>query len=65
MIILSVILIIVVLMQAKGNSFSGAFGGDSGSMNHTRRGFEQTLFQATIVIAIIWAIFAVINSLAT
>jgi len=62
MILLSVVLIIVVLLQTKGSSFSGAFGGDSGSIYRTRRGFEKTLFQATIVIAVIWTLFAVLVS---
>lgn len=62
MILLSVMLIIVVLLQSKGSSFSGAFGGDSGSIYRTRRGFEKTLFQATIGLAIIWVIFAILVS---
>ena len=62
MIFLSVVLIAVVLLQTKGSSFSGAFGGDSGSIYRTRRGFEKTLFQATIGLAIIWVVFAVMMS---
>jgi preprotein translocase subunit SecG len=64
MIILSVILIFVILLQTKGSSFSGAFGGDTGSIYRTRRGFEKTLFESTIALAIIWAIFAAISSIA-
>jgi preprotein translocase subunit SecG len=64
MIILSVILIFVILLQTKGSSFSGAFGGDTGSIYRTRRGFEKTLFQSTIALAVIWAIFAAISSIA-
>ena len=62
MILLSVVLIVVVLLQTKGSSFSGAFGVDSGSIYRTRRGFEKTLFQATIGLAIFWVIFAVMMS---
>ena len=62
MILLSVVLMIVVLLQTKGSSFSGAFGGDSGSIYRTRRGFEKTLFQATIVLAVLWTLFAVLVS---
>ena len=62
MILLSVVLIVVVLLQTKGSSFSGAFGGDSGSIYRTRRGFEKTLFEATIGLAIFWVIFAVMMS---
>jgi preprotein translocase subunit SecG len=62
MILLSVTLIGVVLLQSKGSSFSGAFGGDTGSIYRTRRGFEKTLFQATIVLAVVWALFAILVS---
>ena len=62
MIILSVVLMIVILLQTKGSSFSGAFGGDSGSIYRTRRGFEKTLFEATIALAVIWVIFAILVS---
>lgn len=63
MILLSVVLILVVLLQTKGSSFSGAFGGDSGSIHRTRRGFEKTLFQATIGLAVIWTIVAILTSI--
>jgi len=53
----------VVLLQTKGSSFSGAFGGDSSSIYRTRRGFEKTLFQSTIGLSVIWTLFAVLVSL--
>ena len=63
MILLSIVLIVVVLLQTKGSSFSGAFGGDSSSIYRTRRGFEKTLFQSTIGLSVIWTLFAVLVSL--
>lgn len=55
-IVLSVLLIILVLMQRTGAGLGGAFGADSmGSGFHTRRGAEKTLFNATIVVAILFA----------
>jgi len=62
MVLLSVLLIVVVLLQTKGSSFSGGFGGDSSAIFRTRRGFEKTLFQATIGLAVIWTLFAVLVS---
>lgn len=62
-IILSVVLILVVLLQSKGSSFSGAFGGDSSSIYKTRRGVEKTLFQFTIGIAALFLLFAIISTL--
>jgi preprotein translocase subunit SecG len=65
MIIISAVLILVVLLQTKGSSFSGAFGGDTGSINRTRRGLEKTLFQFTIVIAALFGIVAFLSSIIT
>jgi preprotein translocase subunit SecG len=62
MIIISVVLIVIILFQTKGSSFSGAFGGDSGSINRTRRGLEKTLFQFTIGVAAVFLVFAIISS---
>jgi len=63
MIIVSIVLILVILLQTKGSSFSGAFGGDTGSIYRTRRGVEKTLFQLTIGIAILFVVLAIASSL--
>jgi len=63
MIIISVVLIFIVLLQTKGSSFSGAFGGGSDSIERTRRGFEKTLFDFTVGIAVFFVIMAVISSI--
>jgi len=55
-IIISVALIAIILLQAKGSGLGGIFGGDT-SIYKTRRGVEKTLYQATIGLAI--AFFAV------
>ena len=64
-IIVSIVLILVILLQTKGSSFSGAFGGDAGSINRTRRGVEQTLYQFTIVVAVVFVIMAAVAGLAS
>ncbi len=52
---ISVILIIVVLLQVKGSGFGAALGGMSGgSVFRTKRGLERTLFQATIILVIVF-----------
>lgn len=54
-IILSVILVTIIMIQQSSAGAGGAFGGgDNGAMNHTRRGFEKFLFQATIIISILF-----------
>ncbi|MBA2364638.1 MAG: preprotein translocase subunit SecG [Chloroflexia bacterium] len=64
-IILSVLLVVVILFQTKGSSFSGAMGGDSGSIYHTRRGLEKTLFQLTIALAVLFVVVAVFSAAVT
>lgn len=64
MILVSAVLILVILLQTKGSSFSGAFGGDSGSIYRTRRGVEKTLFQFTIGLAIVFVVLAIVASAA-
>ena len=59
---LSGLLIVAILLQRTGASLGGAFGADNFSSGfHTRRGLEKTLFQATIVLGILFAISALIN----
>ena len=59
---LSGLIIVCVLLQRTGASLGGAFGADNFSSGfHTRRGFEKTLFQATIVLGILFAISALLN----
>jgi len=63
MIIVSVVLILVVLLQTKGSSFSGTFGGDTSSIYRTRRGVEKTLFQFTIGVAGIFLLLAIVSTI--
>ena len=61
---LSVLLIITILLQHTGASLGGAFGADNFSSGfHTRRGLEKTLFFATIILGILFALSALVNLL--
>ena len=61
---LSVLLIIAILLQRTGASLGGAFGADNFSSGfHTRRGLEKTLFFATIILGILFALSALVNLL--
>ena len=54
-IVVSVVLILVVLLQVKGSGFGAALGGMSGgSVYRTKRGLERTLFQATILLVLVF-----------
>jgi preprotein translocase subunit SecG len=54
LIVLSLLLIVAVLVQARGSGVGEAFGG-SGAVYRTRRGVEKNLFRATIVLGILFA----------
>ncbi len=58
MIVISIVLMLVILMQAGNSSFTG----DTSSIHRTRRGVERTLFNLTIGTAIVFVLMAVISS---
>jgi preprotein translocase subunit SecG len=62
-IILSVILVAAILLQRTGAQLGGAFGGSDNfsSAYHTRRGAEKGLFIVTIIVAVLFAVSALIN----
>ena len=57
-IMLAIVLIGAVLLQTRGSGFS-AFGSSDSSIYRTRRGFERTLFQFTIVLAVCWVLVSI------
>ena len=63
-IILSILLIGGIVLQQRGASLGGAFGGDNfASTFYKRRGAEKFLFNATVAIAILLVAAAVLNFL--
>ncbi len=63
-IILSILLIVGIVLQQRGATLGGAFGGDNfASTFYKRRGAEKFLFNATIVIAILLVLLATTNFL--
>lgn len=61
-IVVSIALIVVIMLQNRGAGLSGVFGGSSNVFS-TKRGVEKTLFNATIVLAIIFFITALADVL--
>jgi preprotein translocase subunit SecG len=57
-------LIAAILMQSRGAGLGAAFGGDS-SIYRSRRGVEKTLFQFTIVLAILFVGVSLVTFLVT
>lgn len=62
-IVLSIFLIGGILLQQSEASLGAVFGdsGESGGQARTRRGFEKTVFTATIVLAILFIVSIVVS----
>ena len=61
---LSILLIVGIVLQRRGATLGGAFGGDNfASTFYKRRGAEKFLFNATILIAILLVLAAIANFL--
>lgn len=50
-----VLMVILILVQTRGASLGAGLGG-AGEVNTTRRGTDKTIFQLTIVLAIVFAV---------
>jgi preprotein translocase subunit SecG len=59
-IVVSIILVIVILLQARGTGLSAAFGGE-GNIYRTKRGVERTLFIATIIFGVLFFLVGLAN----
>ena len=63
-IILAVLLIVGIVLQQRGATLGGAFGGDNfASTFYKRRGAEKFLFNATIAVAVLLVLAAIANFL--
>ncbi len=60
-IIISLILILFVILQAKGTGMSAVFGGSNNY--HAKRGVEKTLFYGTILLSIFFVALAIANAI--
>jgi len=57
---IAVLLVTSILLQQRGSSLGGAFGGD-GNVYRSRRGAEKFLFWSTIVLSLTFVLLAVVN----
>ena len=60
--ILAAALVASILLQQRGTGLGGAFGGEV-TAYRSRRGIERTLFRLTIVLAVLFVIFSLLNLL--
>ena len=58
--ILAIALIASILLQQRGTGLGGAFGGEV-TAYRSRRGIERTLFRLTIVLAVLFVLFSLLN----
>ena len=58
-IVISVVLIICILLQARGAGLGSVFGG-TGTVFKTRRGIDKLLFNTTIVFAVLFTLISFI-----
>jgi preprotein translocase subunit SecG len=56
--IISLVLIGLVLLQARGGGLGSVFGGGDAGIYRTRRGMEKTLFNTTIAFAALFLIMS-------
>ncbi|MDD2823129.1 MAG: preprotein translocase subunit SecG [Candidatus Daviesbacteria bacterium] len=58
--VLGVLLMALVLLQAKGTGMGSTFGGDMG-FYRTKRGFEKLMFRGTILVVALFIITSLIE----
>lgn len=61
-IITAIILMVFILMQSRGGGFTGT-SQDQTTVFRTRRGVEKTLFQATLVLAVVFVAISIASVL--
>jgi preprotein translocase subunit SecG len=59
-IIISITLIVIILLQVKGEALGGAFGGPG--VARTRRGLEKDLYNATILLSAIFLLVSFLSA---
>jgi preprotein translocase subunit SecG len=59
-IILSAAVITLVILQSKGGGLSRMLGGEGG-VYKTRRGFEKTLFNVTVILIVVFFVFSLLS----
>jgi protein translocase SecG subunit len=62
-VVAAVLMILAILIQTRGSSLGAAFGGDA-SYYRSRRGAEAVIFNATIVLAVIFVLSVILSILA-
>ena len=59
-IVLAIALILIILLQVRGGGLGGIFG-QPDTVYRTKRGVDKTMFQLTIVLAVLFIIVSLIS----
>ena len=58
--IIAIFLTVSILLQNRGSGLGSAFGSDFGGY-YTKRGFERFLVYATVILAVVFFVLAMVN----
>ncbi|MCU0463686.1 MAG: preprotein translocase subunit SecG [Anaerolineae bacterium] len=64
-IIMSVVLVVLILLQVRGQGLGSLIGGEAGAGGRTRRGLERTVFQITIVLSAVFFVICIFSAVAS
>ena len=64
-IVIAITLTVLVLLQSRNAGLSNMFGGGDMGVAKTRRGAEKTMFNATIVLGVIFLLLALVTVIVT
>ncbi|MBK9122321.1 MAG: preprotein translocase subunit SecG [Chloroflexi bacterium] len=65
-IILSILLVVLILLQVRGEGLGSLLGGiEMGGMGRTRRGIEKSVFQLTIGLAAAFLVICIFSAVVT
>lgn len=59
--LVAVILIALLVVQARGGGLGGIFGGWGTPTYRSRRGIERTIFRLTIILAALFVVIAIVT----
>ena len=63
-IVISLGLVTLIILQARGTGLGSLFGGTGGgAVQKTRRGLEKTFFQMTVVLSVLFIVNAILQLL--
>ncbi len=60
-IILAIAVIVASILQTRGSDLGSVFGGGGGGIYKTRRGVEKTLFNAMIVLSVLFFLVSLLT----